>query len=117
MNGFPADARVAEEIAMTRTRLVWFIIAIVVAVANGAAPGQPLPKPMDGPLPAGALARLTATFSPAMFSPDGKYFLAGSATEHHEYCLWDVASRKARESPVNGTLCSRPVAFQHPDRR
>ena len=79
---------------MTRTRLVWFIVALVVAVANGAALGQPLPKPMDGPLPAGALASLPATFSPAMFSPDGKYFLAGSATEHHEYCLWDVATRK-----------------------
>jgi WD40 repeat protein len=50
------------------------------------------PEAKDPPLPAGALGRVPASQSQAMFSPDGKHFLAGSADEPHTYCLWDAAT-------------------------
>ncbi len=70
---------------MTHRYLVWIVFAIVASLTVFAAHAQPPPKP---------LGRLTASKSPAMFSADGRYFLAGSATEPHEYCLWDVATQK-----------------------
>ncbi len=84
---------------MIRDNLVWAVFAalagaVTPCAARGQAQAGPLPPAKDGPLPAGAVARLPASLCPALFSPDGKHFLAGSATEHHAYCLWDVATQK-----------------------
>jgi WD40 repeat protein len=104
---------------MIRDRLVWaaFAAALVTA-APRAARGEPqagAPQAKDGPLPAGAFARLPASLCPALFSPDGKHFLAGSATEHHVYCLWDVGTKKVvrtfRGPKKPGTLHLTFVSF------
>lgn len=70
---------------MTHRYLVWIAFAIVISLTVFAVLAQPPAKP---------LGRISASKSPAMFSPDGRYFLAGSATEPHEYCLWDVTTQK-----------------------
>src|SRR5262245_33231450 len=84
---------------MTRERRARSLLAaaLVAASVTTAAPGQP-PGAKGSPLPVGALGRLPASHAPAMFSPDGKYFLAGSADEPHTYCLWDAATQKLARS-------------------
>jgi WD40 repeat protein len=80
---------------MTTARLVRPAFAALVAasLAAGAA-GQPPPAGEEPPLPAGALGRVPATRTQALFSPDGKLFLAASDAQPHTYCLWDVATQK-----------------------
>jgi WD40 repeat protein len=84
-----------QEIAMTPKLLARSVLstALAVTVAWTAAPGQP-PAAKDAPLPASAFGRIPAARSQALFSPDGKYLLAASATEPHTYCLWEVATQK-----------------------
>lgn len=79
---------------LTGSVLATVVLAASVSAARGGPPaGDPQPA-KDAPLPAGAIGRIPAGRSQALFSPDGKYFLAGSATVPHEYCLWDVVTQK-----------------------